>query len=253
MTAKSFYALLIRLHPTEFRETYGEEMLWVFEQDSAERSPYWLIWDGARSLVRQRLLRPDVAAATATATVDGPSFLVLEETRLRPMQVLRGAAAAAVLFGLVLGPAVDTGHVSGSLRIPTIYTYQKSGPGAYQIEEQRLREAESRSMGTAYSEAAAGLDTAGEGGGSNGAEPGADATGNPTVYRIPAGVAPGFVVDERLLGLLDLNGDGWIDLDEQRADAARRYAPLFRMVPADEQGRVALEDLRALLPVLITR
>lgn len=253
MTVKSVYALLLRLHPREFRDTYGEEMLWVFEQDSAERNPYWLIWDGIRSLFRQRLLRANVAAATATATVDGPSFLVLEEAQLRPVQLLRGAAAAAVLFGLVLGPAVDAGHVSGTLRIPTIYTYQKSGPGAYQIEEQRLREAESHSIRTAYSKAAIGLDTSGEGGGSTEARPGADATGNPTVYRIPAGAAPGFVVDERLLGLLDLNGDGWIDLDEQRADAARRYAPLFRMVPADEQGRVALEDLRALLPVLIAR
>jgi len=251
MIARSLYSLLVRLHPREFREAYGEEMLWVFDQDSMERTPYWLLWDGARSLVRQRLFRPGGSTTPAVA-VNGPSFLVLEETRVRPIQLLRGVAAAAVLFGLVLGPAVDTGHMSGTLRIPTIYTYQKSGPGAYQIEERRMREAKAHDPGAAAAERTLPLR-------SDATEQAVEARdaretgGSPTVYRVPGGREQRYAINARLLALLDLDGDGWIDREERAAEGARRWERLFLMVPTDEQGRVAVEDLTLLLRVEIAQ
>lgn len=54
MSKRAIYRLLVRLHPAEFREQFGLEMLWVFE--SAAGGP-GLLWDGALSLVRQWTLR----------------------------------------------------------------------------------------------------------------------------------------------------------------------------------------------------
>jgi hypothetical protein len=52
------YRLLLRLHPAPFRDEFGAEMLWIFEEDR-EHGGY-LFFDGALSLLRQRCrLRKD--------------------------------------------------------------------------------------------------------------------------------------------------------------------------------------------------
>jgi hypothetical protein len=46
------YRLLLRMHPAPFRDEFGAEMLWIFEEDR-EHGGY-LFFDGALSLLRQR-------------------------------------------------------------------------------------------------------------------------------------------------------------------------------------------------------
>ena len=52
------YRLLLRLHPTRFRERFGNEMLAVFDDARTSRSGVSLVLSLVWSLIRQRLLRP---------------------------------------------------------------------------------------------------------------------------------------------------------------------------------------------------
>lgn len=48
------YRLLIRLYPKDFRQRFGEEMLWTFEQCAPHESGARLVVDGVFSVARQR-------------------------------------------------------------------------------------------------------------------------------------------------------------------------------------------------------
>ena len=49
---RSLYRALLFLHPPAFREQFGEEMLWIFDETSAAGS-LTLLSDGFLSLLRQ--------------------------------------------------------------------------------------------------------------------------------------------------------------------------------------------------------
>jgi len=55
---RNLYRVLIALHPRRFRERFGDEMLWIFDESPPERRPR-LLADSLFSLLRQRLLRSD--------------------------------------------------------------------------------------------------------------------------------------------------------------------------------------------------
>ena len=48
------YRALLRLHPTSFREEFGSEMLWIFDQEYEQKMTAHLLLDGTWSLLRQR-------------------------------------------------------------------------------------------------------------------------------------------------------------------------------------------------------
>ena len=54
------YRFLILLHPREFRERYGDEMILIFEDATASWCIGSLLLDAARSLLRQWFLRPAI-------------------------------------------------------------------------------------------------------------------------------------------------------------------------------------------------
>lgn len=54
------YALLIRLHPLAFRERFGPEMLWIFEEAGNASGCGSLLGDATVSLLRQRLIRSNL-------------------------------------------------------------------------------------------------------------------------------------------------------------------------------------------------
>lgn len=53
---RSLYRVLVALHPRRFRERFGDEMLWIFDQSVPERGTR-LFGDCVVSLLRQWLLR----------------------------------------------------------------------------------------------------------------------------------------------------------------------------------------------------
>lgn len=70
------YRCLVRLHPCAFREQFGDEMTWIFEEAAETHGALRLLADGVISLLRQRILRPrpsSVVAAEAVSTVSHQS------------------------------------------------------------------------------------------------------------------------------------------------------------------------------------
>ncbi|MGD0442412.1 MAG: hypothetical protein ABSA39_00615 [Edaphobacter sp.] len=53
-SVRHVYRLLLRLHPHAFRARFGDEMLWIFDEQSRNGSTLLLLLDGLRSLSRQR-------------------------------------------------------------------------------------------------------------------------------------------------------------------------------------------------------
>ncbi|HEX6771961.1 MAG TPA: hypothetical protein VF126_08035, partial [Acidobacteriaceae bacterium] len=56
-TARALYSALVNLHPLQFRNHFGDEMLRTFEEACADYGTAWLIRDISGSLLRQRFLR----------------------------------------------------------------------------------------------------------------------------------------------------------------------------------------------------
>ena len=54
MVSRFAYSFLLRLHPASFRDEFGTEMLWIFDEDRQEGGGGHLLLDGAISLLRQR-------------------------------------------------------------------------------------------------------------------------------------------------------------------------------------------------------
>lgn len=56
-TVRALYVALLGLHPGSFRRSFGDEMLFAFDDAVEEFGSFWLLKDVAFSLIRQRLFR----------------------------------------------------------------------------------------------------------------------------------------------------------------------------------------------------
>ena len=54
------YRLLIRLHPRDFRDRFADELELIFEEGATSWGEAALLFDAARSLLRQWFLRPTI-------------------------------------------------------------------------------------------------------------------------------------------------------------------------------------------------
>ncbi len=52
---RSLYRGLIHLHPTSFRSEFGEEMLWIFDEETGGGRVFSLFLDAAHSVLLQRV------------------------------------------------------------------------------------------------------------------------------------------------------------------------------------------------------
>ena len=57
MMTRNLYGLRICLHPPAFRERFGQELLWIFDESSDASGASTLLYDAAISLLRQWLIR----------------------------------------------------------------------------------------------------------------------------------------------------------------------------------------------------
>jgi hypothetical protein len=89
------YRGMIRLYPASFRSEFGDEMLWIFDEELSRGNARALFMDAARSLVVRRLRTPSEQFA--------PSGYYVEIESALPAQRIAQAMMAIFYFGLGLG------------------------------------------------------------------------------------------------------------------------------------------------------
>jgi hypothetical protein len=111
------YRLLLRLHPASFRDEFGVEMLWIYDEECQRGGAASLFLDGAVSLLRQRCRihgDPGQVSIASGAVITGPGI-----GAVRFLQA--GITLSLILFGLMrlLGqPSPLTVSVKWADRMP---------------------------------------------------------------------------------------------------------------------------------------
>jgi hypothetical protein len=96
------YRAIVRLHPAGFRERFGEEMIWIFEEESGRGRAGRLLLEGLVSLVRQSLRGEEEMVAVAAGFGLLPTGL-----RTGPRRMVQGGFALAMVLAaamLLVGP-----------------------------------------------------------------------------------------------------------------------------------------------------
>jgi hypothetical protein len=92
------YRLILRLHPASFREEFGSEMLWIFEQEQQPGAAVHLFLDGTLSLFRQRFTSQNDSGQLSIA-----SGVMITGPGIGPVRFLQAAIALSLLcLGLLL-------------------------------------------------------------------------------------------------------------------------------------------------------
>ena len=125
------YYWLLRLHPPEFRRRYAEEMRWIFEEARQTRGHYALFGDALLSLIRQWAFRPRPPCKTQVPpppqAAGVPLFQVLEESRLSPSFLMRGALMSIASFAAAAF-MITHGGPSGLVRLPRVVIASSNAP-----------------------------------------------------------------------------------------------------------------------------
>ncbi|MGA7931794.1 MAG: hypothetical protein WCA20_38065 [Candidatus Sulfotelmatobacter sp.] len=101
---RRLYRCAVRLHPSSFRRRFGEEMLYIFDQQKGTLSALGVMLDCVFSLVRQWTLRPHIgielpAAPLLSPAADHiPSFETLDPFRPRASAIINGTVLSLILF-----------------------------------------------------------------------------------------------------------------------------------------------------------
>jgi len=101
---RRLYRCVVRLHPPSFRRRFGDEMLYIFDQQKGMQPGLGLILESIFSLFRQWVLRPSAgselpAAPQPAPTADHiPSFGTFDTFRPRASAILNGAVLSLLLF-----------------------------------------------------------------------------------------------------------------------------------------------------------
>jgi hypothetical protein len=66
---RGVYRCLVWLHPAAFRQRFGEEMLWIFDEAADTCGATSLIVDAGRSLIRQWLAPSGLCKGFAAVTI----------------------------------------------------------------------------------------------------------------------------------------------------------------------------------------
>jgi hypothetical protein len=92
------YRLILRLHPVSFRDEFGPEMLWIFDQEQQPGAAAHLFLDGALSLLRQRFRSQNSSGQLSIA-----SGVMITGPGIGPVRFFQAALALSLLcFGLMI-------------------------------------------------------------------------------------------------------------------------------------------------------
>ena len=70
------YRAILRLHPHDFRAEFGDEMLWIFDEQSGQGHTLSLLWDGLRSTAIQHIRKPPPPQYQTA----GPIYIEIDST-----------------------------------------------------------------------------------------------------------------------------------------------------------------------------
>jgi EF hand len=105
MMIRFLYAGFLRLHPPAFRQRFGQEMLWIFDQAKANGRTAPLFADAILSLWRQWTLRSEFWRQPDTANrraLDGvPVFYIGEGDAPRTSALIHGGVLSLIVFSAV--------------------------------------------------------------------------------------------------------------------------------------------------------
>jgi hypothetical protein len=125
------YSIFLRLHPASFRDEFGVEMRWIFEEESKCGRVAPLFFDGAISLLRQRFRvrrDPGQLSITSGAIITGPGIGLV--------RLLQGGIAfSAISFSLIQAlshPNLFTASVRWSDHMPC-YTITLQTPSHAEV------------------------------------------------------------------------------------------------------------------------
>jgi hypothetical protein len=120
------YRCAVRLHPSSFRRRFGDEMLYIFDQQKGTLAALGVMVDCVCSLLRQWTLRSNIgielpaAPMLSPAEEHIPSFETLDPFRPRASAVIHGAALSLILFCMsVFAVRYSWIHIL-NLRIPRV-------------------------------------------------------------------------------------------------------------------------------------
>lgn len=108
--SEKIYACLLRLFPSHFRETYGEEALQLFrdrQRDEKGFFPRLRLWldlmvDLAISIPREySYLQPALVGASARCSDGVPAFFILDNESVRPGALLLGGMLTLACLGMI--------------------------------------------------------------------------------------------------------------------------------------------------------
>ena len=112
------YRCIVQLHPSAFREQFGEEMMGIFDEAAETHGAFRLLGDGLVSLTRQWIFRPRPLMAPVTAPVaavphDGGLFswehINASPSRLPAWRWMQGSLISLALFAGVWLAATQAG------------------------------------------------------------------------------------------------------------------------------------------------
>src|SRR5438445_10491329 len=113
------YRCVVRMHPRIFREQFGEEMMWIFEEATETHGALRLLGDGVISVVRQWVLRPRpsrvVVAEAASAALHEARLFAWAHIGSSPLRLpagrwLQGGLMSVAVFTGVWPGANQTGN-----------------------------------------------------------------------------------------------------------------------------------------------
>jgi hypothetical protein len=131
MVSRFAYSFLLRLHPASFRDEFGTEMLWIFDEEHQQGATVPLLIDGAISLLRQRCRiqsDPGQLSITSGTIITGPG--------MGPVRLLQAGMTFSLIFftliQLLSHPNLLTVSVQWSDRVPC-YTLSLRAPSHAEV------------------------------------------------------------------------------------------------------------------------
>ena len=92
------YRLILHLHPTSFRDEFGSEMLWIFDQEQQPGAAAHLFLDGTLSLFRQRFRSQNSSGQLSIA-----SGVMITGPGIAPVRFFQAALALSLFcLGLMI-------------------------------------------------------------------------------------------------------------------------------------------------------